>query len=109
MKKKSSNVTIFAILTTLTLVSWVFLEAYQRFYKKDIQTVPANIISPLTPSLDTQYLEELASKKQLTQEEISKFNTENQTKEDGQQTQQNISTESANLNPDSATSSGESR
>lgn len=106
MKKNNSNITIFAILTTITLITWVFLEAYQRFYKSDIQTISNNILSPLTPTLDTSYLEEIAKRKQVTPEEIGQFRSSSKPIQNNSNNQQ-VSTQSAQPNQDIATSSGE--
>jgi hypothetical protein len=73
MQKKNSNLTTFALLTTLTLVTWIFIEAYQRFYKANIQTVPPAILSPLTPILDSAYLDELEKRRQISDEEIAQY------------------------------------
>lgn len=56
MVKRKSKIAIFAILTTITIFVWVSFEAYQRFNKKDFQSIPGNIIAPITPSLDTDVL-----------------------------------------------------
>lgn len=56
MAKRKSKITIFAILTTITILVWVSFEAYQRLNKKDLQSIPGNIIAPIAPSLDTDVL-----------------------------------------------------
>lgn len=73
MQKKQSNLSIFAILTTITILTWVFVEAYQKFYQTQVLTVPANILSPVSPTFDTSILDKLAQKKQVTQEEINLY------------------------------------
>lgn len=56
MAKRKSKITIFAVLTTITIFIWVSFEAYQRLNKKDFQSIPENIIAPIAPSLDTDVL-----------------------------------------------------
>lgn len=56
MVKRKSKITIFAVLTTITIFVWVSFEAYQRLNKKDFQSIPENIIAPIAPSLDTDVL-----------------------------------------------------
>lgn len=70
MKPKQTNLTVFAILTTLTLITWAAVEAYVRFYRVDLSSVPEKISSPLTPSLDTAVLNDLEQKVQLSEEEL---------------------------------------
>jgi hypothetical protein len=55
--KKQSNITIFAILTTLTILTWVVVEAYLAFTKKGFETIPQSVLEPLSPILDTQTLD----------------------------------------------------
>lgn len=62
MAKRKSKITIFAILTTITILVWVSFEAYQRFNKKDLQSIPGNIIAPIAPSLDTEVLDNIEGK-----------------------------------------------
>lgn len=73
-KRKTSSLTIFAILTTITILTWVAVEAYQRFYKADIQTVPDALLVPLTTTLDTSVLDSIAQEKLFTPEQVSQFN-----------------------------------
>lgn len=73
MKKTHSDLTIFAILTTITLLTWVIVEGYQRFYKTEIETVPEAILSPINPNIETQYLDQLEQEKQLSPEEFGKY------------------------------------
>lgn len=70
---KKSNLTIFAILTTITILTWVGVEAYLRFYKSANVPVPSSILSPFTPNLDTETLENLKQKKQIGLEVISQY------------------------------------
>lgn len=80
MKPKQTNLTVFAILTTLTLVTWAVVEAYVRFYKVDILSVPEKISAPLIPSLDTAVLDNLEQKVQFSDEQLLQF-TVNKTPE----------------------------
>jgi len=45
------------ILTTITLVFWVFFSVYRVFTKASPLNVPANIMEPLNPNLDKNTLD----------------------------------------------------
>lgn len=59
MKKKRSKITVFAILTTVTILVWIFAEAYQRFKKTELTSIPEVILAPIAPSLDRETLDNM--------------------------------------------------
>lgn len=73
MKQKRSSFTIYAILTTLTLLSWALYGAYTRLVKIDLTVMPQSVLSPVNPNLDTSVLDLLEDKKFATDSEISSF------------------------------------
>lgn len=73
MKPKQTNLTVFAILTTLTLVTWALVEAYVRFYKVDITAVPPKVVQSLNPSLNTRVLDDLENRTQLSEIELLQY------------------------------------
>lgn len=75
MKPKQTNLTIFAILTTLSLVTWALVEGYIRFYKRNLEVIPSGVVSPLNPVLDSTILENLKNKIQFSDPQILLYNT----------------------------------
>lgn len=71
--KKNTNLTTFAILTTLTILTWVAIEAYQRFRTTNYGPIPPQILLALNPSLDSKILEDIQSKRYFSDEEISNY------------------------------------
>lgn len=69
-KIKRSNVTILAVLTTITLLAWVFLEAYQRFNKIEITSISEKTLKELSPVLDREALSQLSERKHFSAKEI---------------------------------------
>lgn len=59
MRKKRSKITVFAILTTITILVWIFAEAYQRLKKTELTTIPEAILAPIAPSLDRETLDNM--------------------------------------------------
>lgn len=108
MKKKQSNLTIFAILTTITILTWVFSEGYRRFYNTETTAIPIKILAPFTPTLDLETLSNLGQKKYFTQEEIGLFkpNISQKTTNTEDQVSQPSASESSTVRE--STSSGES-
>lgn len=72
-KTKKSSVTILAVLTTITLLAWVFLEAYQRFNKIEITSVSEKTLKELNPVLEREALRELLERKHFSVEEIDTY------------------------------------
>lgn len=72
--KQKSNLTTLAILTMLTLLTWVAIEAYQKFITRDPGNIPPEVLAPLKPTLDKTVLDLLESRKNYTDDEISQFN-----------------------------------
>lgn len=71
--KQRSNLTVLAILTTLTLLTWVAVEAYQRFRTVDYGNIPPEVLATLSPNLDKNTFALIESKKSYSEEEISHF------------------------------------
>lgn len=59
MKRRRSKITIFAVITTMTIVIWILAEAYQRIKRTEFTAIPANILAPITPSLDRETLDNI--------------------------------------------------
>lgn len=74
MKRKRSNFTVFAILTTITLLTWVIFDAYQSLKKTEFETIPPAVLAPLVPSLDQEVLANIEEKRTVTPEEVSLYN-----------------------------------
>ncbi|HBL51859.1 MAG: hypothetical protein A3D24_03030 [Candidatus Blackburnbacteria bacterium RIFCSPHIGHO2_02_FULL_39_13] len=72
-KKKGSFLTIFAIITTITIIMWISVSAYLNFKKVDLSSVPPNVLSPLNPNLDKEVFTLLEKKRLMSEEEISSF------------------------------------
>lgn len=72
-KKKSSFLTIFAILTTVTILTWISVTSYLKLKKIDLSSVPVEVLSPMNPDLDTTAFDSLEKKRVMTEEEISQF------------------------------------
>ena len=73
MERKRTNRPMLAIFTTITLVAWVFFEAYEAF-KSDVKIeIPQTIIAPINPSLSTSAFDNMENRRFFTIDEISLF------------------------------------
>ena len=70
---RSSNITVFAVLATVTILAWIASDVYRRLTAADPQVIPVAVISPLTPTLDAETLSTIERKDFLTEQEISLF------------------------------------
>lgn len=64
--KRTSNITVFSILTTITLLTWVGFEIYQAFNKPGIVTISEEVLAPLTPSLNRGVLDNMEGRRFFT-------------------------------------------
>lgn len=71
MRKKRSKITVFAVLTTATILVWVAAEAYQRLKKTEVASIPANILAPITPSLDKSVLDNMEGRLWVPENEVN--------------------------------------
>lgn len=70
MRKKQSNITMFAVLTTLAILTWVLVEAYLIFNKRNFESVPEDALAPLSPTLDTEVLNMIEKRRFFAEEEV---------------------------------------
>ena len=56
--KPPSLVTI-VVLTTITVIFWVFFSVYRAFTQQPTPTVPAEILEPFSPDLDEEALSKI--------------------------------------------------
>ena len=61
-KRKPPNLVIIAILTTITVVFWVFFSIYRVFTDEPSYDVPAEILEPVSPTLDTSLIDKIESR-----------------------------------------------
>jgi len=61
-KQKTPNLVILGVLTLITIVLWIGLGAFRAFTSEAPSKVPAEILEPLSPNLDTETLGEISSR-----------------------------------------------
>lgn len=67
---KVPNLVILAALTLITVVFWILFGIMRIISRPEEISVPAQVLQPLNPTLNTEVLRELESKIFLTDEEI---------------------------------------
>lgn len=72
-KTKRSNLTVFAVLTTITILTWVAFDAYQRFNRTELKDIPVSALAPINPSLNGEILDNIETKLFFSQEEVAQF------------------------------------
>lgn len=71
MKKlKTPSLVTLAILTTITIVFWVFFSVYRVFASKPSAAVPLEILEPISPTLDSATLDKIQQGVYLPEENI---------------------------------------
>ena len=61
-KRKTPNLVTIAILTTITVVFWVFFSVYRVFTDEPSYAVPAEILEPVSPTLDASLIDKIESR-----------------------------------------------
>jgi hypothetical protein len=74
MKKlKPPRLVTVAILTTITIVFWVFYSLYGILTSDSLQKVPSEILAPIDPTLDTRALDKLPGRIFFEEGEVKVF------------------------------------
>ncbi len=97
--KAPATVTI-AVLTAITVIFWVGFEVFRLATKKPEVVVPAEIILPLSPTLDSDALSKLQKRVYLNEGEIGNINITVQIQATPEPV--SVSTNSAELNVNNA-------
>ena len=61
-KQKKPNVVILGILTLVTILLWIGFSAYRSITSEAPVKVPSEILAPISPTLDTETLGEVADR-----------------------------------------------
>lgn len=69
-KNKLPSLVVVLILTLITAVMWISLNIYRSLTSKPAPAVPPEISEPLTPTLDTQTLNQINSRLYLNESQI---------------------------------------
>lgn len=59
------------VLTLITAVMWISFSVYSAFTKKPNSVVPNEVISPITPKLDTETIKQIETRLFLDDSQIS--------------------------------------
>jgi len=59
----SREILLLAIFTTITVFTWISLDVFRAFSKKETPKIIQSQIKPLDPNLDNQVIEDLKKKK----------------------------------------------
>ncbi len=64
MKKRkiSRDVLILAILTLITVLTWIGLDIHRIFFKEETVNVPKEQLEPLNPELDQEVINQISKK-----------------------------------------------
>lgn len=80
MKKlKTPTAVTTAVLTLITIFFWAGFEIYRAITAKPIPVVPAAVINPLDPTIDTKTLDNISQRLFFNENQINNTQTSNQT------------------------------
>jgi|GEM_PF-1953565 len=98
-KRKLPGIVKFAILTTITVYIWIGSEVYRALTTKPDPAVPAEVLAPLNPALDTDALKKVNETLFLTDEEIgvTQIQVAQTTEDDGQESGVPSASDEANI------------
>lgn len=72
-KVRAPRLVTVAIMTTITIIFWVFFGVYNVLVSKPPVDVPPEILEPLDPTLDTEALGQIEQRVFFEEDEIEKF------------------------------------
>lgn len=64
-RKISRDVLVLAILSLITVLTWIIFDVYRIFSRKEGVDVPASQLQPLNPSLDQAVIEQISQESYL--------------------------------------------
>lgn len=74
-KPKAPKLITVAILTTITIVTWIFFSVYNVLTKKPPVTVPEEILAPVDPTLNSQALDKLENRIYFEENDVAALPT----------------------------------
>jgi len=69
-KTKTPNLVTIFILTTITVVFWVFFTVYRVFTNEPTPNIPPEVLEPLTPNLDKDTIDKIEARLFFSEGEI---------------------------------------
>lgn len=66
-KPKPPNLVTVVIITTITVVFWVFFTVYRVLVSEPDTVIPASLMQPVNPTLDIETLSSIRNKKYFTE------------------------------------------
>lgn len=76
-KPKAPRLVTVAVMTTITIIFWIFYSVYVTLTHRPAVDVPANILEDINPTLDTKTLEGLPEKLFFEQSDVTDFVSKN--------------------------------
>jgi len=74
-EQKAPHLVTISIITTTTIIFWIFFEVYRIFTGPADINVPDEIMAPITPALDINSLENIERRVFFEEDEIPEFIT----------------------------------
>lgn len=75
--KQNNDFLIFALFSLLAVGVWTGFGVYRAFLKPPPVKVSADDLLPIDPTFGTDFIDKLEKRREFSEEEISKFRTEN--------------------------------
>ncbi|OGM56072.1 hypothetical protein A3E46_02905 [Candidatus Woesebacteria bacterium RIFCSPHIGHO2_12_FULL_46_16] len=69
-KTKTPSLVTITILTTITVIFWVFFTVYRVFINEPAPNIPAEVLEPLTPNLDKDTIDKIEARLFFSEGEI---------------------------------------
>jgi len=70
-RRFSKDILMLAILTVITVFTWIGVDVYRAFNKPTPPIVPAEQLLPLNPKLETRVIDDLTSRQMLERETLT--------------------------------------
>ena len=74
-RPRAPKIVTVAILTTITIVAWIFFSVYRVLTQEPPVSVPEQILAPINPTLDAQALDRLENRIYFEENEVAALPT----------------------------------
>jgi hypothetical protein len=92
-RPKPPSIITVAIITTITIIFWIFFEVYQILTGNVDVDVPQQLLKPLDPTLNQEILSSLKGKIEFQKDEVTHFSASVKVEQEQETEEENLSPE----------------
>lgn len=101
MNKRTPKIVNIAIMTTITIVLWIFFDVYRSLTTQTSIEVPEELLTPIDPALDSSVFETMTERTYYSQGQTQPFTPQEDTQveEEESEIQEEIEAQAVTVSP----------